>query len=265
MSEALLSVKNLSVEYRSRSGPPVSAVKEVSLELQAAEFLGIVGESGCGKTTLARAILGLVPASSAQICWRGRRLDGLTKGQARATRREMQIVFQNPFASLNPRMRTGASIAEPLEYAEADLPTAEIHRRVRQVAARVGLDPQLLTRYPHELSGGQCQRVAIARAIVANPRLLICDEALSALDVTLQAQIVQLLRELRDELGLSLLFITHSPGIVRALCSHVLVMQSGRVVERGVVKQLLESPEHPCTRALLAAPAGFAAAFRSGR
>lgn len=254
MSEALLSVKDLSVEYRPRRGPPVLAVAGASLKLLEAQSLGIVGESGCGKTTLARAILGLVPASSTELCWQGRRLEKLTRDQARVARRGMQIVFQNPFASLNPRMRVGASIAEPLASCDADSSTAGIHERVRRVAMRVGLEPHLLTRYPHELSGGQCQRVAIARAIAAYPRLLICDEAVSALDVSIQAQIVQLLRELRDELRLSLIFITHNPGIARALCTHVLVMQSGRVIEQGPAKQLFESPEHPCTRALLANP-----------
>ena len=260
MRETLLSVRNLSVVYRaSGADSTVAAVTGVNLELRAGESLGIVGESGSGKTTLARAILGLVRPDEGEIWWRGHRLDQLPKGKARAARRGMQIIFQSPFASLNPRMRIHASIAESLEN-DAGVSSAEIHRRVTSAAGRTGLEPHLLARYPHELSGGQCQRAAIARAIIANPRLLICDEAVSALDVSLQVQIVELLRQLRDELQLSLIFITHSPGIVRALCARALVMCRGQVVEQGAVQQLLEKPEHPCTRALLAAPLQLGAA-----
>lgn len=250
MSDTLLRVSDLRVSFELQRGVRLHAVAGVSFEVEAGESLGIAGESGCGKSTLGRAILGLQRADSGAIHLRGQRIDTLTPGELRPLRRELQIVFQDPMSSLDPRMRAGTSIEEPLQSFEPALSRAQRWQRVLDTAARVGLPPELLERYPRELSGGQCQRVAIARAIVARPSLVVCDEAVSALDVSIQAQIVELLRELRT-LPLSLLFISHNLAVIRSLCQRVLVMYLGRVVEAGPSASLFAQPRHPYTRALL--------------
>jgi ABC-type microcin C transport system duplicated ATPase subunit YejF len=231
----LLDVENLSVDYL-RSGFRLSrerrhrALHDVSFQVMEGAALGVVGESGSGKSTLARAVLRLIRPSAGRIAWRGERYDNSPRSQLAAVRREMQVVFQDPFGSLDPRMTAAESIGEALESLEGAHGVAEQHRRVDAALASVGLDPALGARYPHELSGGQCQRVAIARATVARPRLLVCDEATSALDVSVQAQIINLLLELRARSGMALVFISHNLTVVRILCERVLELREGRVV-----------------------------------
>jgi oligopeptide/dipeptide ABC transporter ATP-binding protein len=259
VSEPLLRLHGLTVRFplrqAGRPGPRrwVTAVDDVDLDVAASAAVGLVGESGCGKSTLARAVLGLVAPDSGTVEWRGRPVGRRDAEGLRRMRREVQIVFQDPVGSLDPRMSVGHSVAEALEALEGRQPRETVRARVLASLAEVGLAPALAGRYPHELSGGQCQRAAIARATVARPRLLICDEAVSALDVSVQAQIVNLLADLRARHAMALLFISHNLAVVRHLCEEVVVLYLGRVVERASREALFATPRHPYTRALLAA------------
>jgi oligopeptide transport system ATP-binding protein len=240
----------------------VPAVEDASLVVGVGETLGIVGESGCGKTTLARAVVALVRPAAGRILWDGRDVATMGPAQLRSERRHVQFVFQDPFASFDPRLPVGASIAAPLEAFEPGLSAAGRRDRVREAALAVGLPEETLARFPHEFSGGQCQRLAIARALVGRPRLVVCDEPVSALDVSIQAQIVNLLAGLRGELGLSLLFISHNLAVVRRLSRRIMVMYLGRVVEVAGREEFFRQPLHPYSRALIAAVPG---AVRAGR
>ena len=255
---AALSVEGLSVQYSVTRGwlgarVPLTALSAVSLELRAGEALGIVGESGSGKSTLARAVLRLLPASSGRVVWIGRELAALPPRELRALRRDLQIIFQDPLGSLDPRMTVAEIVAEPLRVHQRSLTAAARRAAVCATLERVELPLALAGRYPHELSGGQCQRVGIARAMVLAPRLLVCDEPLSALDAPTQRQIAALLAELRRAGGLSLLFISHNLSLVQQLCARVLVMYLGRRMELAPTAQLFAAPRHPYSRELLAA------------
>jgi peptide/nickel transport system ATP-binding protein len=232
---------------------PLRAVDGVSFDLKPGETLGIVGESGCGKSTLARAVLRLVDPKAGSIAWFGRDIAKETKGQIREIRQDLQVVFQDPMASLDPRMTIGRSIAEPLSVFRPELNGKERETMARDIMAKVGLDPDLINRYPHELSGGQNQRVGVARAMILNPKLVICDEAVSALDVSVQAQIIDLLISLQRELGLSLLFISHDLSVVREISHRVMVLYLGRVVEIADRDAIYEDARHPYTKALISA------------
>jgi ABC-type microcin C transport system duplicated ATPase subunit YejF len=256
--ETLLSVRDLTVTFPIRNGlfrkaQELRAVDGVSFDLKKGETLGIVGESGSGKSTLARAVLKLLPQSGGRVVWMGRDLGEVEKLELRSLRSDFQIVFQDPLASLDPRMPVGQSIAEPLKALEPQLSRADIRARVRTVMDRVGLDSAWINRYPHELSGGQNQRVGIARAIIVEPKMVVCDEAVSALDVSIQAEIVALIGRLQAETGLSLLFISHDLSVVRRLCHRVMVLYLGRVMELADGDELYRDPRHPYTRALLSA------------
>ena len=229
------------------------AVDGISFTLHQGETLGVVGESGCGKSTLARAVLQLLPKSGGRVVWLGRDLDAATQNDIRKLREDFQIVFQDPLASLDPRMPVGVSIAEPLKALEPHLPGDTVRQRVRAMMQRVGLDAAWINRYPHELSGGQNQRVGLARAMIVGPKMLVCDEAVSALDVSIQAQIVALIRDLQAETGLALIFISHDLSVVRRLSHRVMVLYLGRVVEMAPSDALYAGPRHPYTRALLSA------------
>jgi peptide/nickel transport system ATP-binding protein/glutathione transport system ATP-binding protein len=257
-SETLLQVDDLTVTFPIGGGlfakpKLLHAVDRVSFTLKKGETLGIVGESGSGKSTLARAVLKLLPQKDGRIVWLGRDLSAADQAELRALRHDFQIVFQDPLASLDPRMPVGQSIAEPLRALEPHLSRDEVRARVRAVMGRVGLDPAWINRYPHELSGGQNQRVGIARAMILSPKMVICDEAVSALDVSIQAEIVALIGDLQRETGLSLLFISHDLAVVRQLCHRVMVLYLGRVVEMADGDSLYRDPRHPYTRALLSA------------
>jgi oligopeptide transport system ATP-binding protein len=232
---------------------PLKAVDGVSFALAAGETLGVVGESGCGKSTLGRAILRLIEPTGGRVVWQGEDLLGLDARAMRRCRREMQIVFQDPLASLDPRMTVGDIIAEPLLTHEPKLGRAEVKARVRGMMARTGLLPQMINRYPHEFSGGQCQRIGVARAMILNPRLIVCDEPVSALDVSIQAQIINLLMELQRAFGLSLLFISHDLSVVRHISQRILVLYLGRMMELADSATLYRHPRHPYTRALISA------------
>jgi len=254
----LLTVDDLKVTFPVKSGlfaktQKLRAVDGVSFVLHQGETLGVVGESGCGKSTLARAVLKLAPQTGGRVVWLGRDLDAATQSDLRALREDFQIVFQDPLASLDPRMPVGQSIAEPLKALEPGLSRESVREKVRSSMARVGLDPSWINRYPHELSGGQNQRVGLARAMIVGPKMLVCDEAVSALDVTIQAQIVELIRTLQAETGLSLIFISHDLSVVRRLSHRVMVLYLGRVVELAPAAALYGDPRHPYTRALLSA------------
>ncbi len=229
------------------------AVDGVSFTLHQGETLGVVGESGCGKSTLARAVLQLLPATGGRVVWLGRALDAATQSDIRKLRRDFQIVFQDPLASLDPRMPVGVSIAEPLKALGPPLSREALRGRVRAMMQRVGLDPAWINRYPHELSGGQNQRVGLARAMIVGPKMLVCDEAVSALDVSIQAQVVELIRDLQAETRLALIFISHDLSVVRRLSHRVMVLYLGRVVELAPSAALYADPRHPYTRALLSA------------
>jgi len=229
------------------------AVDGISFKVQAGETLGIVGESGSGKSTLARAIVQLMPRTAGAVSFLGRNLLPSEQEAIRKAREDLQIVFQDPLASLDPRMTLSATIAEPLLAFEPLLTRAQREERVKAIMLQVGLDPDLLNRYPHELSGGQNQRVGVARAMILKPKLVVCDEAVSALDVSIQAQIMALLIDLQREFHTSMLFISHDLAVVREISHNVLVLYLGRAVEYGPAESLLSDPRHPYTRALLAA------------
>jgi oligopeptide/dipeptide ABC transporter ATP-binding protein len=255
-SAPALLLDNVRVHFNVRAGwfaaPQVlRAVDGISLELAAGEALGVVGESGSGKSTLARAALRLIRAQAGRVVWLGRAVDGLSQSELKPLRRDMQIIFQDPLASLDPRMTAGEIVGEPLRVHRPDLDRAARNAAVLEALARVRLDPVLATRYPHELSGGQCQRIGIARAMVLQPRLLICDEPVSALDVTVQEQIVSLLADLKRESGLAILFISHNLAVVRQLCERVLVLYLGRMMELAPAATVYSRPLHPYTRELL--------------
>lgn len=251
----LLEVRNLRVHYgggaTAQSQRRAAAVDGISFTLTAGASLGLVGESGSGKSSIARALLRLIPATGAAL-FQGRDLLAIRGEELRAAREHLQIVFQDPQGALDPRMNVARLVAEPLlEFRPA---AANQHREwVTQMLARVGIGTELLGRYPHQLSGGQAQRVGLARALILRPRLLICDEPVAALDVSIRSQIANLLRELRDELGLSLLFIAHDLATVRFLCDRVLVIYHGQTMEMAARDALYEQPRHPYTQALLAA------------
>ncbi|SFF72614.1 peptide/nickel transport system ATP-binding protein [Actinacidiphila alni] len=228
------------------------AVDDVSLTVRAGETLGVVGESGSGKTTLGRMLVRLLDPSAGQIRYGGREIGGLGEKALRPLRRDLQMVFQDPVSSLNPRRSIGESIADPLRAA-GELSDKAVVARVKELLERVGLDPDWYHRYPHEFSGGQRQRVGIARALAPGPKLIVCDEPVSALDVTTQAQVVALLAELRRDLGLSLVFIAHDLAVVRQVSDRVAVMRGGRIVESGTVDEVYDAPQDPYTKGLLAA------------
>jgi len=250
---ALLEVRGASVSYplAGAVGGRLAAVEGVNLSLKAGEIVGLVGESGSGKSSLGRAILGLVPLAAGEIHWRGARIDALPRSEFRRLRRELQLVFQDPQASLDPRMTIAESVAEPLRALAPEVPVAARTARVAAIFGEVGLAIELADRYPHQLSGGQLQRAAIARALIVDPGFIVCDEPVSALDVSVQGQIVNLLSRIRRERGLACLFISHNLAVVTRLAERVLVMYRGRIVESGARESILESPRHPYTRLLL--------------
>jgi len=254
----LMSVRDLQVHFPLQSAlfaekRVVKAVDGVSFDLYPGETLGIVGESGCGKSTLGRAVLRLIPPSAGQVVWLGKDLKGASKRDMRALRQDMQIIFQDPLAALDPRMTVGAIIAEPLDTFEPNLPKAVREARVTETMQRVGLSPALINRYPHEFSGGQCQRIGIARAMILKPKLVVCDEPVSALDVSIQAQIVNLLRKLQREENLALIFISHNLSVVRLISNRVMVLYLGKVAELADRDEIYRNPRHPYTQALLSA------------
>jgi peptide/nickel transport system ATP-binding protein/oligopeptide transport system ATP-binding protein len=257
MVEPLLSVRAVSKRFPIRRGPfarPlwVRAVDGVSFDVAAGETLAIVGESGCGKSTLGRVILRLIEPSGGAVTFDGTDVFALGGGGLRRLRQRMQMIFQDPYASLNPRMTIGAILAEPLTL-HALVPRREIRERVAALLALVGLPPAYAARYPHEFSGGQRQRIGIARALAVNPRLIVGDEPVSALDVSIQAQIINLLQDLQDRLGLTYIVIAHDLTVVKHMSDRVAVMYLGRIVETAATRDLFAAPRHPYTRALLSA------------
>lgn len=253
-----LEVARLSVRFSrggifSRAAAALHAVQDVSFTIPRGSVLGVVGESGCGKTTLARAVMRLIPITAGEIRLDGTELTPLTGRRLRDARRGMQMVFQDPFASLNPRMTIEQIVREPLEIHEPRLRDAERIERVVEILGRVGLERDALSRRPHEFSGGQRQRIGIARALILRPKVVILDEPVSALDVSVQAQILNLLLELREVFQLSYLFIAHNLAVVRRICDHVAVMYLGRIVETGPASAVLDTPQHPYTVALRSA------------
>jgi oligopeptide transport system ATP-binding protein len=260
MSAALLKVEGLAVHFPIAAGGllrrrylPLKAVDGVSFELHPGETLGIVGESGCGKSTLGRAVLRLIEPSAGRVVWLGDDLATLDPETLRWRRRAMQIVFQDPLAALSPRMTVGDIVAEPLITHEPDLGRSEVRARVADMLAQTGLSPQMVNRYPHEFSGGQCQRIGIARAMILRPRLIVCDEPVSALDVSIRAQIVNLLMRLQREFGVALLFISHDLAVVRHISHRILVLYLGRMMELADRASLYQTPRHPYTKALISA------------
>ena len=229
------------------------ALADIDFSVAAGETLGIVGESGSGKSTLGRCILQLLAPDQGKVLWLGEDLTKLDKEAMRLRRRDLQIIFQDPLASLNPRMTVGEIIADPLRSLMPEIGRKERLERVIKVMEAVGLLPEMLNRYPHEFSGGQAQRIGIARALVTEPKLIVCDEPVSALDVSIQAQILNLLAELKDSFGLTLIFISHNLSVVRHVSDRILVLYLGRVVELASREEIYREPRHPYTRALLTA------------
>ncbi|MFU2080285.1 murein tripeptide/oligopeptide ABC transporter ATP binding protein OppF [Avibacterium endocarditidis] len=261
MKKLLLEVEDLSVHFKVQSNEgflfkkkqTLHAVNHVSFKLYEGETLGVVGESGCGKSTLARSIIGLVKSAGGNILWLGKDLSQQSEKQWHDTRKDIQMIFQDPLASLNPRMTIGNIIAEPLKIYFPHLSAQEVKDRVQAMMLKVGLLPNLINRYPHEFSGGQCQRIGIARALIIEPKLIICDEPVSALDVSIQAQVVNLLKSLQKEMGVSLIFIAHDLAVVKHISDRVLVMYLGNAVELGTYDKVYHETKHPYTKALMSA------------
>ncbi|HEY8062875.1 MAG TPA: oligopeptide/dipeptide ABC transporter ATP-binding protein [Gemmatimonadales bacterium] len=257
MTTPLVEVTGLVKHYRAGgvftgAGAPVKAVDGVSFSIAPGETLGLVGESGSGKTTVGRTILRLELPTAGVVRFEGTDLATLAPGELRALRRRMQIVFQDPFASLNPRRTVGASVAEGIEIHRL-APKREIPRRVTELLQEVGLDGSYAGKYPHEFSGGQRQRIGIARALAVEPRFIVCDEPVSALDVSVQAQVLNLLLDLRDQRGLAYLFIAHDLALVRQIAHRIAVMYLGTIVEIGAARTVIDAPRHPYTQALVSA------------
>jgi len=259
--EILLEARDLRKSYRrgggvfsnEAEGPRFTAVDGISLAVERGETFAVVGESGCGKTTLARMLVRLIAPDSGELRFAGKDLLALRGAELRGERRQMQMVFQDPFASLDPKMRVGEIVGEPLAIHHTELGKAEKHERTAAMFERVGLAADALKRYPHEFSGGQRQRIGIARALILRPKLVVADEPVSALDVSVGAQVLLLLQELQSEFGLTYLFISHSLPVVAQLATRIAVMRAGQFVEVGPAKQVLHQPEHAYTRELLAA------------
>ena len=259
-STPLLKVEHLHKEFPTGSGfmggkfskKVVSAVNDLSFEIRAGETFGLVGESGCGKSTTGRAIMHLDPPTSGKVYFEGRDISKMNKKELKAMRREMQFIFQDPYASLNPRMTIGEIISEPMVIHGIGTPEERIER-VRELLDVVGLNPEHINRYPHEFSGGQRQRVGIARSFILRPKLIICDEPVSALDVSIQAQVLNLLKDLQKQYGTAYLFIAHDLSVVQHISDRVAVMYLGKMVELSDWKSLYAEPNHPYTQALLSA------------
>ena len=259
--ETIMQVENLKVHFdvSSEGDMPwtkrkkLQAVNGVSFELKSGETLGIVGESGCGKSTLARAIISMVPTETGKVLWFGKDLLALQKTEMRKHRKEIQMIFQDPLASLNPRMTIGEIIAEPLKTHYPKTSKADIKARVDDVMNKVGLLENLINRYPHEFSGCQCQRIGIARALILKPKLIICDEPVSALDVSIQAQVINLLMDLQKEMDLTLIFIAHDLSIVKHISTKIMVLYMGNMVELAKSEDIYNHPRHPYPQALISA------------
>lgn len=254
----LLTIEGLGKSFSIASGllsRPLTlhALRDISFSVKAGETLGIVGESGCGKSTLGRCILQLLSPDEGRVLWLGEDISKLPAEAMRRRRRDLQIIFQDPLASLNPRLTVGEIIADPLRALMPEMKAAERRARVLAMMEAVGLLPEMINRYPHEFSGGQSQRIGIARALITEPKLIVCDEPVSALDVSVQAQILNLLSDLKDKFGLTLIFISHNLSVVRHVSDRILVLYLGRVVELAAGDDLYADPKHPYTQALLTA------------
>ncbi len=255
-----LKLQNLKVHFPVSSGflikkenPAIKAVDGVNLEIKKGEILGLVGESGCGKSTLSRSIMQLIPVTSGKVLLEDQELTALSQNQIRQHRVDFQMIFQDPYASLNPRMTIFTTLAEAIRTRHPQCQGNELTQRVSVLMKRVGLEPRYMRKYPHEFSGGQRQRIAIARALAPEPKLIIADEPVSALDVSIQSQILNLLKALRHDLDLTMIFISHDLSVVRYIADRIAVMYEGQLVEIGEAQALFEKPQHPYTKKLLSA------------
>jgi oligopeptide transport system ATP-binding protein len=255
----LLRIDNLSKTFSINAGGffskplKLKALQDISFSVQRGETLGIVGESGCGKSTLGRCILQLLKPDEGRVVWMGTDLNSLPGEEMRKRRADLQIIFQDPQASLNPRMTVGEIVADPLKTLKPELNREQRRQRVMEIMEAVGLQPEMINRYPHEFSGGQAQRIGIARALITEPKLIVCDEPVSALDVSIQAQILNLLSELKDQFGLTLIFISHNLSVVRHVSDRIMVLYLGRIVELASGDELYMDAKHPYSKALLTA------------
>ena len=255
----ILEVKDIEVEFSAnqqfsfpwQQKKIIKAVDGVSFSLQEGETMGIVGETGCGKSSLARAIIKMIPIKSGKVFWRGENIISFNKSKTQKIRKEIQMIFQDPLASLNHRMNIGEIISEPLRTHFPEIPSSELKLHVREIMQKVGLLPNLINRYPHEFSGGQCQRIGIARALILKPKLIICDEPVSALDVSIQGQIINLLKSIQNKLKLSLIFITHDLSIAKHISDNIMVLYFGKAVEMNSSKEIFSNPLHPYTKKLI--------------
>lgn len=248
----LLELQHICKQFSTKHGD-VHAVRGIDLSIQAGEVLGLVGESGCGKSTLAKMVMQLLRPTEGKILLEGEDLSSLSSAALRQRRLDFQMVFQDPYASLNPRLNVFSTLAEAIKQRHGKLDKQELDQRVEQLLEKVGLAPQLKFRYPHEFSGGQRQRIAIARALAPEPKLILADEPVSALDVSVQSQILNLLRDLQKEFQLTLLFISHDLSVVRYLADRIAVMYAGELVELGEAEEVMDSPKHDYTKKLLSA------------
>src|SRR5574344_1066482 len=252
-----LNIKNLFIEYLNKTGfsedvEKIFAVNGLSLNIKDNEIFAIAGESGCGKSTLAKAIMDLISVKSGEIFFNDKDILKMTKSELKKFRPNIQMIFQNPYSSLNPKMKIAEILAEPLVI-NTSLNKSEINKRMKETIFKVGLDKSILNLYPHEFSGGQRQRIAIARALILNPKIIIADEPVSALDVSIQAQIINLFKELKEKYNLTIIFISHDLNVIKYLADRVAIMYLGEIVETGTKEEIFQNPKHPYTQALLSA------------